>query len=328
MATINAGYTMLEMAKGIGPDGSQMTIAESMAVEVPIFFDIPWNPSNDIWSHKSVVQSSLPSGSWRGINEYVTPGTALTDEQIDIIGIVEDFATYDKLFIDRQPDPQKARLQRAKMYLAGMAQTICSAIFYGNTNVTPKKPHGFAPRRGSLGRYCIGANGTGSDTTSIWVVTWSGVYGIYPKHGQAPGKEFPIIHKSMTGPEGRVDTNSSGQKLVIYEDNFKFEGGICVTDPRCLGRIANIETAGTSNIFDEDNLIDLLSVMRVDNTTVIYWNETISAQARKAMASKTNVYFQPSKGIGLFGEPIMYYDAVPIRKIDSKVLLNTETAIS
>lgn len=327
MPTITAGYTLLEMAKGINPDGTQATIAEIMSKEISLLEDIPWFPSNDIWVHKSLRQAKLSGGTWRGINEYVSSGTTLTDEILDVIGIIEDFATYDKLWVDRQPDPVKARMSRARMYLEGMAQEICSAFLYGNTNITPKKPHGLAPRLSALGRYVIGAGGTGNDVTSCFVVTWGEgrVYGIFPKHGQAPGSEFPVIHRDMGE---RVDVNSSGNKLIVYEDNFKFEGGLVIEDPRCIGRYANIETAGASNIFNENDLITLLNRMKVDGNTRIYVNETIKTQMEIALKDKSNVNFTSSGGDGLSGEPILRFRGIPIRKIDSAILLDTESAIS
>ncbi|MFZ2937662.1 MAG: major capsid protein [Candidatus Omnitrophota bacterium] len=327
MATLSAGYTLLEMAKSIAPDGTQMTIAEIMAKEMAIFYDIPWFPSNDIWSHKSLRQAKLSSGTWRGINEYVAAGTTLTDEVLDVIGIVEDFAVYDKLWIDRQPDPQKARMGRARMYIEGMAQSICSAFIYGNNRVTPKQPHGLAPRLASLGRYVLGASGTGSDVTSIYVVTWGEgrAYGVYPKFGDSPSGEFPVLHQDMGV---KVDTNSSGYKLVVYEDNFKFEGGLVIEDPRCVGRIANIESAGTTNIFDEDLLIRLINRMKVDAGTRMYANETITTQMQILLKDKTNVNFTPGGGAGLSGEPIVHFQGIPVRKIDSAILLDTESAIT
>lgn len=327
MATSAAGYTLLEMAKNIAPDGSQMRIAKTMAKAIPLILDMPWYPSNDIWTHKSLRQAKESAGSWRGINEYVASGITLTDEQMDVIGIIEDFATYDKLWIDRQPDPTMARNGRALMHIQGMSKEICSAFLYGNHKVSPKKPHGIAPRVASLGRYVIGCGGTGNDTTSIYVITWGEgkVYGVYPKHGESPGGEFLLKHTDMGV---RVDVNSSGNKLIVYEDNFKFEGGLVVENPMCLGRVANIETAGVVNLFDKDKLIELIGNMEIDENTVIYANETILTQMRIQLSDKQNIYYTPGKGAGLFGEPVMFFDGIPIRKIDSSILLNTESAIS
>lgn len=327
MSTLSAGYTLLEMAKSIAPDGTQMTIAEILSKEMSLLADIPWYPANDIWSHKSLRQAKLSTGSWRGINEYVAPGTTLTDEILDVIGIVEDFAVYDKLWIDRQPDPAKARMGRARMYLEGMAQTICSAFLYGNSAVTPKQPTGLAPRLATLGRYVLGASGTGSDTTSVFVVNWGdgACYGVYPKTGQTPGSEFPVTHRDMGET---IDTNSSGNKLVVYQDNFKFEGGLVIEDPRCVGRIANIETAGASNLFNEDLLIQLLNRMKLGAGARIYCNETIKTQMEIALKDKSNVNYTANAGEGLIGEPVLRFRGIPVRKIDSSILLDTETAIT
>ena len=327
MPTIAAGYTLLTMAKNIAPDGSQMTIAEIMTKEISLIEDMPWFPSNDVWAHKSLRQAKTSGGTWRGVNEYVPAGTTLTDEIMDVIGIVEDFAVYDKLWIDRQPDPAKARMGRSRMYLEGMAQSICSAFLYGNAGVTPKRPHGLAPRLSTLGRYVVGAGGSGSDVTSCYVVTWGEgrAYGIFPKHGQAPGSEFPVTHRDMGE---RVDTNSAGNKLIVYEDNFKFEGGLVIEDPRCVGRYANIKAAGTTTIFDEDHLILLLNRMKTDAGTRIYVNETIKTQMEIRLKDKSNINFTSDGGNGLSGEPILRFKGIPVRKIDSAILLDTESSIS
>lgn len=211
------------------------------------------------------------------------------------------------------------------MYLEGMSQSLGSAFLYGNSAVTPKQPHGLAPRLNALGRYVVGAGGSGGDTTSIFVVNWGegACYGVYPKTGQAPGSEFPITHRDMGE---KVDTNLSGNKLVVYEDNFKFEGGLVIEDPRCVGRIANIEVTGTSNIFDEDLLITLINRMKLTGRPVIYANEVITTQMQIALKNKLNVNFTP--GEGLSGGPVVYFQGIPVRKIDSAILLNTETVVA
>lgn len=331
MANQTAGYTLIEMAKNIAPDGTQMTIAMTLAKEMAMLLDIPWFPSNGIWDHRSQRSAKLPAGTWRAINEHITPGVALTDDIQDVIGIVEDFAVYDKLWIDRQPDPGAARMGRAKMYLEGIAQTIVSAFLYGNNAVTPKQPHGFMPRLASTGRYVID-NGGSTARTSALVITWGegATYGVYPKHGQAPEGDFLVQHADLGERVDVAGTVGLGAtKLRVYEDNFKFEGGLVNEDPRCTGRLANINsTIGGAGSFDKDNLITLIDRMKINESTVIYVNENLISQMRIAMNAKNNVQFTPGKGAGLFGEPVLFFDEIPIRKIDSAIFLNTEDAVS
>lgn len=325
MATTAAGFTLVEMAKNISPDGKQMVIAETMVKKMAMLLDIPFFASNDIWAHKSLRQAKIASPSWRGINEYITGSTVLTTDQMDVIGIVEDFAAYDKLWIDRQPNPQQARLGRAKMYIEGMAQEICSAFLYANNKVTPKKPHGIAPRLNATGRYVI-SQGDASNLTSVYVVSWgeNKVYGVYPKTGQSPEGDFLV---SMRDLGERVDVSSSA-KLIVYEDNFKFEGGLVVEDNRALGRLCNIDNTTASATAFEDNLIKLIDRLEVNDKTVIYMNEALISAARIRMKDKSNVHWTPGQGAGIFGAPVMRFDEIPIRKIDSAILLNTESAVS
>ncbi len=331
MATIAADYTLLELAKRIDPQGQQATIAEIMAKEIPMVLDIPFYPSNDVWSHKSVRRANIPSGNWRGINQYVAGEKSQVDEIMDVIGINETFATYDKEYIDNQPDPKQARMNEATAFIEGLSQELCSAFLYGNNRITPEKPHGIAPRLNSTGRYVI-SNGGSSNLTSIYVIGWgiNSCFAVYPKNSAGPSGEFPVIHTDL-GVRVDMDVTSGtagnrNRKLVVYEDNFKMKAGLVIKDPRYVGRLANIESSGSSNIFDEDNLITLLGRMKISNT-VIYCNESILTQMRIAMKDKNNVNFTPGKGAGLFGEPVLYFDGIPIRKIDSNILLNTETAI-
>lgn len=327
MATLTAGHTIVEQAKNISPGGKQMRIAEVLTKEAAILHDLKFMPSNDTWGHKTLEEASEDSASWRGLDEYVASGAELTNENYDVIGILERFAEYDIEYIDNQPDPALARVLKARQKLRAMGRSLASTFLYSNHNVTPKKPHGLAPRLASTGRYVI-SNGGAATLTSIYVVTHGEglVYGVFPKYsGDVPDEEFIIRHQDMGE---QLITNSSGNKLRKYVDNFKFKGGIVVEDYRCLGRVANINSATAASTSWEDNLIDLIERMDITENTVIYMNETMTGAARKRMKDKNNVHWQPGQGGGLFGAPVMKFDEIPVRKIDSRILLNSESEIT
>lgn len=328
MATLTADYTLLEMAKRIDPDGKQATIAEIMAKEVQMLLDIPFYPSNDIWSHKSTRRANLPSGTWRGLNEYVSSEKSQVDEVLDIIGICETFAAYDVEYINNMPNPKQARLTEAKAFIEGLAQSLCTAFLYSNNKIYPKRPHGIVPRLNALGRYVVSAGGT-SALTSIYVASWDAdtVFGVYPKNSEAPGNAdgYPVIHTDLGE---RVDVDSTGKKLRVYEDNFKIKAGLVIKDTRCIGRVANIPSGTASAVSFEDNLITLVDRMKIGANARIYMNETIISACRIRMKDKNNVHWTPGKGAGIFGAPVMYFDEIPIRKIDSAILLNSEAQVT
>jgi len=328
MATTAADYTLLEQAKRIDPDGKQAKIAEIMTKEVSMLLDIPFYPSNDVWSHKTTRRASLPSGTWRGLNEYVASEKSLVDEVLDVIGICETFAKYDIEYINNMPNPKEARLTEAKAFIEGLAQSLCSAFLYSNNKVYPNKPHGIAPRLNTLGRYVVSAGGS-SNLTSIYVINWDSdtVFGVYPKNSEVPGSEngYPVIQTDLGE---QVDVNSAGAMLRVYVDNFKIKAGLVIKDPRCIGRVANIPSATASAVAFEDNLITLIDRMKIGAGTRIYMNETLISACRIRMKDKQNVHWTPGKGTGLFGEPVMYFDEIPVRKIDSAILLNSESQVA
>lgn len=327
MATLGADYTLMEMAKRIDPDGSQSKIAEIMAKEVSLLLDMSFYPSNDLWSHKTTRRANVPSGTWRGLNEYVSSEKSQVDEMLDVIGICETFASYDIEYINNMPNPKQARLSEAKAFIEGLAQSLTSAILYSNNKVTPKKPHGIAPRLNALGRYVITGGGA-ANLTSIYVVGWGEdtVFGVYPKNSEGGSTDgYPIVHQDMGE---RIDVNSAGNKLRVYEDNFKIKAGLVIRDPRCIGRVANIDSTTAATTAIEDYLAELIDRMKLSAGAKIYMNEKLITACRIRMKNKNNVNFTPNKGSGLFGEPVLFFDEYPIRKIDSSILLNSEAVVA
>ncbi len=327
MALLAADYTIAEAAKRIDPDGKQAKIAEIMTREISLLLDMPFYPSNDIWSHKSIRRASrLSTGGWRGLNEYVPSEASQVDEAVDIIGICEKYASYDIEYINNMPDPRQSRLTEAKFFIEELAQILTSVLLYSNNRVNPKAPHGIAPRLNTLGRYVISGGGV-ANLTSIYVIGWGEdtVFGVYPKNsegGKADG--YPIIHTDLGE---RVDTNAAGHKLRVYEDNFKVKAGLVIRDPRCIGRVANINSATAATVPIEDFLSELIDRMKLNVGSKIYMNENLITACRIRMKNKNNVNFTPNRGTGLFGEPVLFFDEYPIRKIDSAILLNSEVAV-
>jgi hypothetical protein len=221
------------------------------------------------------------------------------------------------------PSPALFRAGEVDGFIEGLGQTIVSDILYGNANVNPDSMHGIAPRLGTLdARFCIDSSGTGSDVTSIYIVTWGQQYAhlIYPKN---MASNLGILHED----KGQVTSETSDGLMEIYRDHFVIRCGFVVRHPRAIARLANIETSGSSNLFDEDDLISLLNNMETGPGTRIYVNETILTQMQIRCKDKNNVNYTPG-GNALSGEPPLYFGGVPIRKFSREILLNTETAIT
>lgn len=324
MPNLTSTYSLVEQAKRIDPSGAQAQIAEVLNRKTgEILTDAPWLPSNDVWTNKTTRRASLPKGSRRRLNQRIASSVSRTSEVMDVIENIEDWCEVDALLVDSMPSPAVFRSGEVDAFIEGLGQTLVSDILYGNSGVDPDSMHGLAPRLGTLdARFVIGASGTGSDVTSIYVVTWGQptAYLIYPKNMAAT---LGVLHED----EGKLTSETSAGKMQVYRDHFAVRAGLVVRNPRAVGRVANIETAGTTNTFDEDHLITLLNNMETGPGTRIYFNETIATQAQIRMKDKTNVNWTPG-GNALSGDPILYFQGVPCRKIAREILLNTETAIS
>lgn len=328
MATLSPGYSLVEQLKQIAPDGSQMKVVEALALEMGMILEeAPWMPSNDVWTHKSLLEANRPAGTWRKMNQGVPTEVRRTTERLDVIGMLETYSECDKAFADKQPSPEVYRMGVAKSFLRGLGKTLVDKIIYGNANADPDQMHGFKPRLDTLdGDFVIDGGGTGSDLTSIYVVTWDPefVHLIYSKNTPGMG----VIHTNL-GEVTLTDATTSApntSQFQGYRDHFKVECGLVVANDKYIGRVANIETAGATNTFDEDDLITLLGNMTVTAMTRIYMNQTIMTQGRIKLKDKLNINWSADQGLS--GQPLLRFDGIPVRKIDKQILLNTESAVT
>lgn len=324
---INNAYstlTLIELAKRKGPDGDLLAIAEVLAEDNEVLQDAIFMEANDTFSHKGTRRVSLPSGSWRKLNSGVANEASRTVPYVETIGMLETYSEVDKDLVVSAPNPRQFRMDEARAFLEGLSQTWASTFFYANTTTTPEKFQGIATRLSSLNADAnvIGAGGTGSDCTSVYIVQWnpSRVFCVYPRNDPFNG----VRHTDL-GEHTLQD--GDGNNYQGYRDHFQWKSGLVVNDDRCIARIANIESTGTSNIFDEDDLIKILNRMPMRGKGAsIYANEEVISQMEIRLKDKTNVYFQPNRGEGLAGEPVMYFRGNPIRLCEQ--ILITEDAIT
>jgi len=322
MASLTAykQLTLIEVAKRKAPDNSMADIAEVLSEENTIVQDAIWREANDTFTNKTVRRASLPSGSWRKLNSGVATESSETIELNDTIGLLETWSQNDIEIINAFPNPKQARNDEAMAFVEGLGQTMAETMIYGNSATTPEKFTGVAPRLADIAATTnvINEGGTGSDLCSIFVIDWSptGVYMIYPKNSVAG-----LEHKDK-GIE--TITESSGNKYEAYVDKFTWKAGMVVKNSKSVGRIANIESTGASNIFDEDNLITLMNRMTKGPGRRIYANETVMTQMEIRAKDKTNINYTSVEGIA--PGPVLMFKGVPVRLVDQ--LLITEDALT
>lgn len=313
--------TLAEQANRIDPKGNMATIAEILTEENEILLDAPYMEANNTWAHKVVRRSNLPAGSWRNLNDGVGKEDTQTNVVWEQTGMLESYCRVDRALVDSMPNPRQYRMDQARAFIEGMGQTQAYTMIYGNHESDPEKFTGLAPRMATLDNYYIINNGGSTTLTSIFVVQWGPgkVYMIYPR-GHA---NMGIEHQDLG--EQRVEGSTSNTWFQAYVDHFMVYCGLAVEDPRCIGRICNIDTGTASYLFNEDKLIELLNNMPGGGKgSTIYVNRAVKTQMEIALKDKSNVNFSQSEGLG--GVPVLQFRGHPVRLVDQ--ILLTESAIS
>ncbi len=326
MATnaVGSQLTLVEILNNIDPSGNQARVAETLTKMNSMMQDAPWLEANGQLEHRGVRDLKLPSGSWRQYNQGVASEEYQTVPYVESMGMLETYSEVDKALADRMPNPAAYRALRARRFIEGIGQTLATTLLYGNAGTDPEKFTGFQPRLNTLNDNVVGCGGTGSDLTSIYVIQWGPdmCHMIYPKGHTHAG----IEHKDL-GEMRIEDTADSTKHLQAYVDHFRVYGGLVIEDERCLGRVCNIESSGSTNSFNEDKLIEVINVLPFDaQGAVIYCNKTMKTRMQILLKDKTNVNFTMDGGNGLSGMPLMRFQGIPIRLMDA--IVNTESAVS
>jgi len=312
--------TLLELANRTNK-GNLIEIAEVLTEENEMLKDAVLVEANNLTSHTLVKRLTQPSGAWRNINQGVTSEASLTQPSIEGIGILEARSEIDKKLVDMAPNPARFRFTEDKAFLEGLGITMADAVIYANQAVTPEKINGLAIRYPSITTVptVLGAGGTGSDLTSIWIIQWgeNKVHFIYPKGSASMG----LNHRDL-GEQTVLD--GDGKPYQAYVSLFQWDIGLAIHDDRCIGRLANIESAGTSNLFSPEQLNVILRRMKNDGKgSVMYANSTVLAQMDNDAMDKSNVQYTVQN---VYGEPVTHYRGIPVRRMDS--ILITEDALT
>ncbi len=336
MTEYNVGgiYTLLDLLKYMDPSNSRLLfVAEVLSRKNPIVNEAPILEANQALTHIGTRDIALPTVQKRAINDGV-PYSAHKEVQITApMSLFETMSRVDEEIL-RLAGANAAGVRQRKdaKFIEAMAQSLADELFYGSLGDDVLGFNGFAtmfasssvyPNNDSTWYYnVLLGGGDGSDTTSIWAVEWGAdkCHLIYPK-GTMGGIEIDDLGKQL------VSGITGSTQYVAYVTQFKWRCGLFVADERCVQRIANIETAGASNTFDDDDLLTMcnrLPDMGENPNTKIYVNRTIRTQMDIKVKDKNNVNYYADKDA--FGKPVLYFRGIPVQVLDC--IVNTETVIT
>ena len=322
MATIGSTYlTLADWAKRMAPGGGIDDIIEVLTASNPIIEDAAILEGNLPTGHRSTQRTTLPSGTWRMLNQGVA-GTKGTTEQIDdTCGMLEGLSQIDVDLAILNGNEAAFRASEDDAFIAGLSQQVATALFYGNTKLNPEQMHGFAPRNNALGTYVISGGGSGSDNTSVWIITWGPkiCHLIFPKGSQAG-----LVSEDL-GKQLVLESATSLNRFLAYVTRFQWKLGLAVRDYRYVARVCNIDVSDlTSDAATGadllDKMIDAFYVRPSQNLgdmarTFVYCNKTIAKFLHKQAMNKANVNLTLDNVAGkmvtnFLGAPVHICDAI------------------
>ena len=184
--------TLADWGARIDPKGKVDTITEILNETNEIVEDIMFMEANLPTGHRSTIRNGLPSVAWRMLNYGVAKSKSRTVQVTDTIGMLEAYGEVDKDLADLNGNTSEFRMSEDRPFLESMGQEFSDTLFYGNTDTDPEKFLGLTTRYDAIsgaenGANVIGAGGTGSDNTSVWLISWgaNSIFGIFPKGSKA-----------------------------------------------------------------------------------------------------------------------------------------------
>lgn len=248
----NQFMTLLEWAKTVDPNGGFYKVAEILDKKNAIMQDALWREANMKLNHLLTVRNSLQTGTWRQFYGVTAPERSTKKQVTEHVGMLKGYSEVDCDEAKLSGDVNGFRDSELIPYIEGMMQNLGQTTIYGDMSSNPEGFNGFATRLNSLAGTptagkALGAGGTGSKLTSLFLVGWGEdkVHMLYPT-GQpnemvkVTDRQQQTIFEKVNGVDGRRE---------VYQNYLEISGGLAIKDARYVGRIANIQTDIADNLF-------------------------------------------------------------------------------
>ena len=258
MADATNNPTMMDYASRVDPQGNIMQIAEVLSKSDPILKLLRWQECNKTDGYVHAIRTGLPDVTWRKLYQGVQPSKSTTAQVTDTCGNLETYAEVDIDLANINGNTAAWHMSEQNPFIAAMGNEMAETIFYGDTDVTPERFMGIAPRYNTLkktvpvSRNVINAGGTtDGQVTSIFIISLDQFKGIYPK-----GSKLGLQHKDL-GQTTKVNEDNS--MYEIYRDHYKWQAGAMLHDWRGCVRLCNIPVSnGIISMSSEDLIFKLI----------------------------------------------------------------------
>ena len=136
---------------------------------------LPWRPASHASYDQYFMATRMGKGAFSKPNAAMNIMSSKGDYMEEPVKLYDGESRVDERVLKGVTDPAKTRDSEDVMNLEGALQDWVTALFYGSELTTPDGFKGFHERRKTLSGnpYVLGCGGTGSDTTSLWIMELS-----------------------------------------------------------------------------------------------------------------------------------------------------------
>jgi len=316
----NQNLTWAETARREGFDDAAAVLGE--LGQINEFIDeVPWYPSTHGIYNKQLQAKRLGKGAFSKAYAAITAIASQADLITEPVKMYEGDSQVDERVFRGVQDAYKVRDSEDAMNLEGLTQDWNTQLVYNNEGDYPDSFKSITRRRNKLvaGRTWT-AGGSGGDTSSILLFEFSkrGFYLTYPQDAAVGLVNEDRGRHLVPIPVG---TGS----MWAWCRHYEIWAAMVLRDDRALQRIANIETAGASNIFSPATFIKAKNYLpMVGQNAVAFANRTLKAQIDNDAYAKANVWFSVVELEG-YG-PITRIAGIPLRMMEA--LIDTEATVA
>ena len=329
MATFTGRMTLAELVKREDPNGQAAELVDAISQVNAILEDTMMIECNNGNFHQATRVAEEPSGTTRAYNAGISPTVGVTEVITEPVAMIDNLWQADEALMLHSANPAKERLDEEELHIKGMAKQFASIIFDGNRDTDPNTIQGINNRDDykNLGTGYVYDNAKGdasatANKSSIYVIQ----HGkkrftlLHPRNDPGTGGSYGIKKKDM-GIDLVADSIATTKVYPAVRTWFELHFGMFIYDARMVKRMCNISTTNIDGVddfsWDEEIMFDMLGDLEDNGDgAVIYCNKTILAQIRKRSNVKGNGYFTESKGEGPFARPVLFFDGIPIHRVD------------
>jgi hypothetical protein len=336
MAVLANTYPTLEtVTKRLDPTGRISTIAEVLSKYNPILEDMTWVEGNLPTGHRYTSRTSLPSLTWRRLNQGVVPTKSGTEQADEVCGMLEGYSKVDVDLAQLNGNEQAFRMSEDTAFIANMNIQVASALFYASVASNPEQITGLSPRFNTYSSnttpsknqiWLADASASGANQTSIWLVGWSPetVFGIYPK-ASIGGLQNEDLGRQLV-------LDASNRQFLAYTTRWQWKLGVCVRDYRFVSRVCNIDVTRWKEDLSQgaDLAMRMMDAYRaIYNINVVnpvfYMNRDAYSMLNKQLVKRQANWLEFIDG-GPGKRRIPAFLGVPIKYVDA--ITSTESVVS